>query len=43
MIGEADIVDQNYARQAYSDLFELVKFSLSPVPPIAIMVFSRQG
>lgn len=36
-------IPEAYARQTYSDLFELVNFSLSPLDPIAIMVFSRQG
>jgi hypothetical protein len=34
-------IPESYARQAYSDLFELVSFSLSPTDPIAIMVFQK--
>jgi ubiquinone/menaquinone biosynthesis C-methylase UbiE len=34
-------IPEAYARQAYSDLFKLVSFSLSSTFPIAIMVFQK--
>lgn len=35
-------IPEAYARQAYSDLFELVKFSLSPVAPIPKMATAKR-
>lgn len=35
-------IPEAYASQSYSDLFQLVNFSLSSVDPIGIMVFSKK-